>query len=654
MLPALLLVLGLLLAGCGGPPAVKPAPEVPADPELALAGELERLGDALGAAALLEQIAARTSDPGRRGAYLVRAADDFLRGGDRDGARRTLAAAAPLPLGTDPRLLHRLLQADLLMEENRASEALSLLLAPPPADAARELRVRYHRATAQAFRLLGNVLESARELQALDALLPDPQQRFDNQVEIVRTLAVLSEPALTRLQPSPPGVEGGWMQLAIVLKHALRAPQAAAGELALWRERFPDHPALPGLLEGLLARHQALLTQANRIAVLLPESGRFGQVAAALRDGIVAAWLADADATRPELHFYDASDPAALWPTLTEAVTDGNELVIGPLDKESVTQLARAGELPVPVLALNQVDTDVAPPSTLFQFALSPEDEARQVAERAWLEGLRRPAVLAVDDAWGSRIVDAFVARWQALGGTVAEQTLYDAETADHSEAIRGMLHLEASAARHQELQRVLGQRLEFEPRRRQDIDFVFLVTKPRQARLLRPQLQFHRAADLPVFATSHAWQGEISAQEAPDLEGLNLPDMPWLLIEDPQDPLARQRLRELLPAAGGPYGRLYAMGMDAYQLLPHLARLQSSTFETLDGYTGHLYVDGLNQVHRQLVWVKLGAEPEVLGYSPRLDAVTATDADAATSAVGPTAGAAPVVEVPTSGSTVP
>jgi hypothetical protein len=58
--------------------------------------------------------------------------------------------------------------------------------------------------------------------------------------------------------------------------------------------------------------------------------------------------------------------------------------------------------------------------------------------------------------------------------------------------------------------------------------------------------------------------------------------------------------------------------------------------------------------VHRQLVWVKLGAEPEVLGYSPRLDAVTATDADAATSAVGPTAGAAPVVEVPTSGSTVP
>jgi len=195
----------------------------------------------------------------------------------------------------------------------------------------------------------------------------------------------------------------------------------------------------------------------------------------------------------------------------------------------------------------------------------------------------------------------------------------------DHSDSIRAMLLLDASAARHRELQRTLGQRLEFEPRRRQDVDFVFLVTKPRQARLLRPQLQFHHAADLPVYTTSHAWPGEISPQEAPDLAGLMLPDMPWLLVEDDLDPLSRNRLREVLPAAGGPYGRLYAMGMDAYGLLPHLARLQTSDQETLDGHTGNLYLDELNQVHRQLVWVRLDETPRILGYSPRLAPEVAT-----------------------------
>jgi outer membrane PBP1 activator LpoA protein len=96
---------------------------------------------------------------------------------------------------------------------------------------------------------------------------------------------------------------------------------------------------------------------------------------------------------------------------------------------------------------------------------------------------------------------------------------------------------------------------------------------------------------------------------------------MPWLLVDDELDPLSRTRLTEVLPAAGGPYGRLYAMGMDAYGMLPHLARLQTSDQETLDGHTGNLYLDELNQVHRQLVWVQLDETPRILGYSPRLDA---------------------------------
>jgi outer membrane PBP1 activator LpoA protein len=295
--------------------------------------------------------------------------------------------------------------------------------------------------------------------------------------------------------------------------------------------------------------------------------------------------------------------------------------VIGPLDKDAVRQLARAGELPVPVLALNQVALNARPPANFYQFSLAPEDEARQVAERAWLDGLRYPVLLTPDSPWGARVADAFRQRWLSLGGRVAGAQVYDNNATDYGQAIQQLLHLDQSKARRRGLERLLGQRLEFEPRRRADADFVFVAASNTQARQLRPQLQFHHAADLPVYTTSHAWDGELDDNEALDLAGVLLPDMPWILDTDQADPLARRNLASNFPASASAFGRLYAMGMDSLQLLPHLARLQSALYESLDGRTGKLHMDALHQVHRQLVWTRLsGSGNQVLGYTPRLD----------------------------------
>ena len=63
-----------------------------------------------------------------------------------------------------------------------------------------------------------------------------------------------------------------------------------------------------------------------------------------------------------------------------------------------------------------------------------------------------------------------------------------------------------AARERARELGRIIGRRLEFEPRRRQDIDIVFMAAYSADARQLMPQLAFHHGADLPVHATSHVW----------------------------------------------------------------------------------------------------------------------------------------------------
>ena len=64
-------------------------------------------------------------------------------------------------------------------------------------------------------------------------------------------------------------------------------------------------------------------------------------------------------------------------------------------------------------------------------------------------------------------------------------------------------------------------------------------------------------------------------------------------------------------------------MGIDSYQLPGHLARLQNSGSEALDGKTGQLYMDQLNNLHRQLVWAQMkNSTPQVIGYAPRLSSM--------------------------------
>lgn len=601
----------LLAAGCAQV-GERPAPPA-VDPDIARAASLLAAGQPLPAAELYRQIAARTAAPAQRAEFLLAAAEAYRAGGDWDGVRWALERLAEAAPAGESLLRWRLLQAQLALQERRPEEALAVLDAAPAADIAPPLRLRYHESRAAAYRQLGNLLETALELQQVDALLLDPVLRLENQTDILRTLALLTEQALEQLQPSPPGVAGGWMELALLIKRNGTDPNRLRPLLDDWRQRFPDHPALPELLDAYQQRLQSQWQELSVIAVLLPQSGPLAPVAAAIRDGLVTSLFALDAAARPQLRFYDASDPAEVWPLYSRAVDEGAELVIGPLQKDAVAQLLRAGELPVPVLALNQVDVGAVLPTNLYMFPLSPEDEAEQVAERIWIDGPRHPVVLVPQGGWGERMAEAFTRRWTELGGGVSEVGRYDEQGHDHSAAITALMHIDRSAARHRQLEGWLGRQLEFEPTRRDDADAVFVAASPVQMQGIRPQLAFHRAGDLPVYTTSHAWKGQLTASESEDLRGVLLADMPWLLAPDPEI-VAR------LPSGSGGLARLFALGMDALRVAPQLRRLQSSRLESLDGNTGNLYMNEANQVRRQLVWLRLDQQPQVLGFAPRLD----------------------------------
>jgi outer membrane PBP1 activator LpoA protein len=353
-----------------------------------------------------------------------------------------------------------------------------------------------------------------------------------------------------------------------------------------------------------------------RVAVVLPESGQHLSAATALRDGIMAAYYARPVAERPELRFYPApADAFGTVAVLQEAAQAGATVAIGPLDKAAVAEVAASPSLPLPVLALNQADTAARAPN-LYQFALAPEDEAEQAAERAWADGHRSAAVITPVGAWGDRVHASFRARWQALGGQITAHEQYDAAPNDVGGAVANALGRDAGRQRHDELEQILGRRLEYAPGASAEAPCVFVAGTAPKVRDLRRELAQRAGAGIAVYGTSSAWTGDASPETEAGLVPIRVPDMPWLVADESQGPLGRATFAAAIPAsAQSPLRRLYPMGIDSLDLVPHLERLRTPG-QSFDGQTGNLTLDSQRRLHRRLVWIELGGRGmRVLGY---------------------------------------
>lgn len=610
------------VAGCATP--VKETPlGIPETVDQGRALALEQDGDLLGAARQYLGLARDAQTPEVRFEFTLHAGELLIGAGKLDSADQVLQQLkGPAP---NPQLGFRLNLAsgELLIKRSRAEAALQKLAMPQTGiQLTQALMTRLHRLRAEAYTLNGNALEAANELLLLEGLLSDTDAIAKNQALILQTLSPLSDEALQQMQVLAPDVLAGWLELTRIAKAPLGAAQFQR-RISEWRARFPDHPALPQTLDRLRTRLAVEPLHPTQIAVLLPNSGPFAEPAAAVRDGLLTAFYSDTYPERPTLQFYDvAADGSDAPAVLQQAVTDGAQLIVGPLSKNAVTAVARSETLAVPVLALNRAELpDSYPlPTNLYQFGLIPEEEASQAAERAWIEGYTRALILVPDGLWGSRVATSFRQRWEALGGTVLEQQSYDPAKNDYSHAIKTLFDITDSESRRNLLRRVLGTDIKFEPRRRRDADVLFLGAFPRQARLIRPQLKFYQAGDVPVIATSHVFTGKVDRAADRDMDGLLFGDTPWTLGVERPTAVQREQVRKAWPEAQERYSRLYAMGFDAYRLIPYLDWLQTYPEERYEGETGYLSIDARGRIHRRLAWARFrqGA-PDLIGFAPQL-----------------------------------
>jgi len=305
--------------------------------------------------------------------------------------------------------------------------------------------------------------------------------------------------------------------------------------------------------------------------------------------------------------FYDTGGNAQLlWSVYQQAIEDGAEFVIGPLLKNSIQQLAQSGHLLIPVLALNQIgDQQSDELLPLYQFGLAPEDEAQQVADRMFSDGHRRVIALVPDTAWGQRVFSAFEEQFRVLGGEVLETGRYTSDSADFKNPIQSTLNLDASKNRHRALENLLGQKLNYEPRRRQDAEAILMLGFPGEARQIKPQLRFHHAGDLPVYSTSHVFNLSSDASIDRDMDGVLFCDIPWMLDEDGDWSAQRKKVQSAWPDRNQRYQRLFALGYDAYQVVPWLETLSMPGFAYFPGATGVLTLDQNKRLRRALEWAR-------------------------------------------------
>lgn len=402
--------------------------------------------------------------------------------------------------------------------------------------------------------------------------------------------------AITRALLVPVGV------MALIVGAACQPlqPEAPSGPAAPAQGRPGPPPAAPpsASAPGQPGPRSPMAALPRRVALILPLSGRQQSLGQAVRDGFLASWYANGRTGEVILIDDAASGGAEAY---RRAIEGGADLVVGPLLKESV-QAASGVAGVVPTLALNYLGDGERAPVDFYQFGLAPEDEAAEIAARALALNQRRAVALVPDSDWGRRLLAAFSGGMTSHGGEVLAWRFYDPGTGDYSAAIQTLFATSDSAERQRRLAAILGQPLEFSPRRRQDADLIFVAANMAAGRQIGPQLRYHDAGDLPAYSTSAIFDD--GSRSDTDLDGFIFPDIPWVIDPSPAAVATKDTLRRFGPPGALALSRLYALGFDADGLA---YKLGSGTLAGgLQGMTGELIMDPSGRVHRHLAWAAI------------------------------------------------
>lgn len=579
--------------------------------QLAQAEKLSRERQFAASAQIYEELAQHSS-PELRDRLNLRAAREWLRANELNRGETLLRQINTVPAADAA--LRGIVAAQIAIATQRPGQALNELdRIPQPwprddAAAILELRALAQFALGKPNGAIVAALDREKLLSDRADIASNRRMIWDGVQRSVASGANMQVPAGSNRTVA------GWLDLGGAALAANRNPFAAQPAFDAWRAKYPEHPANEFLNQYVMPQLRVAVTLPSQIALVMPLSGPQQVAGQVVRDGLVAALFQQPADLRPALRMYDSASNGVVA-AYTQAVADGAKFVVGPLTKDEVKTLAASQQITVPTMALNMLPEQSAATPNLFQFWPDPADEARQVARRIAAEGFTHGVALLPKNEKGDRVFQAFESEFKLYGGKLVGRTFYDVKTRDFGDAVTSTLLISESKARARSLFAALGGKYEFEPRPRNDLQFIFIGADPDQGRLLRPTIRFHLVTPLPIFATSDIYEPDATAKANVDLDGVAFPDIPWLIAPDEQAVQLRAAINRYWPGRARDRARLYALGFDTFRLIPLLLSQSTGTpTSQSNGVTGRLSIDANGQVHRELAWARIvNGQPQLL-----------------------------------------
>jgi outer membrane PBP1 activator LpoA protein len=489
-----------------------------------------------------------------------------------------------------------LLSAQLYLNDGnavQAAESLNLLM---KSSLTAEQKKIYYESSAFSYALTGQLIDSVHERVLLSQILNKDEEKLRNQQAIMALLDLIPLNVLeeqVKLKQS----EGylGWVELAMLGRRELKGTPKFEFQLSQWAERYLSHPAQTLIASEYFLNAQSSVFNIRNVAVFLPESGIYAEHANAVKKGFMAAYYQQAEKLRPNIRFYDTTKlPINLL--YQQAVDEGAQLIIGPLNKATLRELVKNKTLNVAVLGLNYAEE--LSDKNLYQFALSPIDEVNQVVEEARLKGYQNALILTPDSLIGERIAGYFQSAWETAEGKVLAVQKFTVGITDFSEPVKAMLNVDESEFRRSKLREIIGSWGKYNSRRRQDVDVIFMVANHEQSRLINPQFYHNRAGSIPIYGLSRVYGGQENIRADIDLNGVGFCTIPWLFEDVYQGELSMQKLSPIWKKLPDKFLSFIAFGIDAYGIIPHLNKLKTMQYQ---GATGKLLLNDANRVVRQL-----------------------------------------------------
>ena len=487
--------------------------------------------------------------------------------------------------------------------QGNADEALKILTPMSKESLPLRDRLRVEMLRADAWTQKKDLIRVVDLMVKREEWLSDPKQIKANRERLWKGLLYSDVKTLKNALDANINQEShAWLSLGLL---AVSTGQQGIGwnnGLFRWRTANPNHPALMAIDEKNISDSQ--LIYPKKIALLLPLSGSSAALGKAIRNGFFGAYFASASTLEDQqsILIYDIESEGSASQAYQKAISDGAEFIVGPLLKKNVNELFNNATISTPVLTLNYLLDNSSTPPNFYQFALAPEDEAISAAVRVFGDGYTKAVALVPDNDWGRRVLDSFTTEFENLGGMLLEHSSYSLEKQDFSNEIEGLMGLSDSVIRYQNLRRDIGNSLQFNPRRRQDSQIIFLAAAANSGRLLKSQLKFHYSGDIPVYSTSSIYS--LDGRSNADLNGIMFADIPWLIDPQPWINYLPEVYSKNWPEEQR-LSRLHAMGYDAFNLVTSLFANKNNEMTEINGATGNLFLDQQGRIHRRLAWAQ-------------------------------------------------